>query len=211
MTNENLARLIGHNFGDGYIHPNKFYFVYVNSSQKLLENIKQTVLKEFRNVKINESLSGKGVPRLQFSSIVGKKLLAIGGVSGSKIDKVVNIPQWIINGNEKIKANFLAALFDDEGYFRDEKGSKQIVIKFSKNVLLEENLNEYLETIRNLLRDLDIKASKVKDDQIKINNKGRLVISKRIWITGKRNFVIFKEKIPILHPLKLERLSRMTE
>ena len=209
MANEKKARLVGHAFGDGNIHRRKFYFIYTNSNQQLHRFISQIIYTEFGNSKTVKRKSGKGIPQLQFSAKIGREIAKLGGVIGSKIHQPIKVPEWIKNGNEKIKANFLAAIFDDEGYFRDTKGCKQIVLKFSKIHELEKNLNEFLEEIRQMLLELDIKVSEIKNDQVKQNKRGEIVISKRIWITGKDNFLKFKEKIPIIHPEKVKKLSRL--
>jgi len=31
--------IAGHSFGDGYIHTNRFYFVYTNASEELLKSV----------------------------------------------------------------------------------------------------------------------------------------------------------------------------
>jgi len=209
MANANLARLVGHAFGDGNIHKRKFYFIYTNSNRKLREIVKKIIKKEFKEVKITHRKSGKKIPQLQFPAKIGRKIIEMGGIAGSKVRQPTKIPEWIKNGSKKIKANFLAAIFDDEGYFRDTSGCKQIVLKFSKLKSLEANLDEFLGEIRQLLQDLGIRVSPIKNDQLKQNKKGETIISKRIWITGKENFKEFKRKIPIVHPEKVRKLSNL--
>ena len=204
-----LARLLGHSFGDGNIHRSKHYFIYTNSNKKLQERVKKLVKKEFKDVKICERRSGMGVTQLQFSAKVGRKLEELGGIRGSKVHQSFQVPQWIKDGEEKVKVNFLAAIFDDEGYFRDSRGCKQIVLKFSKTKRLEDSLVNFLKEISQLLNELGIKASDIKKDQEKSNSTGEIIVSKRIWITGKTNFIRFKEKIPISHPIKKRKLYRM--
>ncbi len=209
MTNANIARLLGYSFGDGNIHRKKYYFIYTNSNTKLMEEVVKIVKEEFPNVVLNNRMSGKGIPQIQFSAMVGRKLVGLGAVNGSKTTQEMKIPKWIKESNEIIKANFLGAIFDDEGYFRDERGKKQIVIKFSKINYLEENLNSFLKEISSLLNDLKIKVSDIKKDQIKNNSKGEIMISKRIWITGKENFLRFKEKILLFHPERIRKLTNI--
>ena len=209
MANASLARLVGHAFGDGNIHKYKFYFIYTNSNEKLRKMITNIIEKEFKKFKITKRKSGKGIPQLQFSVKIGRKIIELGGIAGSKVRQITKIPVWIKNGDNKIKANFLAAILDDEGYFRDTKGSKQIVLKFSKIQHLENNLDNFLQEIRQLFLDLNIRISEVKKDQIKSNKRREIIVSKRIWITGRENFIRFREKIPIAHPDKLNKLSNL--
>ena len=48
-----IARLVGHAFGDGYIHKTKYYFVYTNSSAILHNYVRQLISDIFGDVKFN--------------------------------------------------------------------------------------------------------------------------------------------------------------
>ena len=47
-----VARLLGHAFGDGYIHATKYYFIYTNKSKDLINEVKDLVMKCFPKVSI---------------------------------------------------------------------------------------------------------------------------------------------------------------
>jgi intein/homing endonuclease len=210
MANEiETARLVGHVFGDGSIHKSKQYFIYTNSNEKLQQTIQKIIKKIFRKIKFNVGTSISGTPRFQYSTIVGKWLVSKGAPAGSKIFQPTKIPEWILEGNEKIKSAFLGAIFDDEGNFRDSKNSKQIVFKSSKVKYLKKELEQYLLQIIQMLNEFKIKTSGIKHDQIKKRKDGSEIISLRFWITGKENFRRFREKIMILHPEKIKKLSNM--
>jgi len=209
MANERIARLVGHAFGDGYIHTTKLYLIYTNSSSSLLEHIRTVVSEEFGDVTVCPRRSGKGVPQLQFSANVGRALHSFGAPKGSKVHQQYSIPNWIRNGTREIKASFLSAIFDDEGYFREERDQMQIVLKQAKIARLEESLHRYLQGIARLLQDLGIQTSDVKRDQTKKRFNDETTISKRIWITGRTNFRQFREQIPIKHPDKCIKLTSM--
>jgi intein/homing endonuclease len=210
MTNERIARLVGHAFGDGYIHTTKFYLIYTNSSNSLHEYLTHLVSEEFGKFSVCERKSGKGVRQQQFSAKVGRTLHSYGAPKGSKIHQDLSIPTWIRTGPENVKASFLSAIFDDDGYFRDERNCMQIAQKHAKIKTLEDSLINYLQEISQLFDDLGIRTSEVKDDQEKTKQNKETVISKRIWITDKVNFQIFRKGIPIQHPEKQFKLTRMS-
>ncbi len=209
MANERIARLVGHAFGDGYIHTTKFYLIYTNSSNSLHEYITQMISEEFGEFDVCQRESGKGVRQQQFSAKVGRTLYSHGAPKGSKIHQNLSIPHWIRTGTENVKASFLSAIFDDDGYIRDQRDCMQIVLKHAKIKPLEDSLIRYLQEVSQLLDDLGIHTSEVKQDQEKTKPNKEIVVSKRIWITEKVNFQRFRELIPIQHPEKQIKLANM--
>lgn len=199
---ELTSRLLGHVFGDGSIHKNKRYFIYTNATPKLQIEVKGIVMKIFGKVPFNIGTSIAGTPRYQYSNKVGKALWKRGAPVGSKMMQVTSIPTWILNGNNKVKASFLGALYDDDGYLRDSESSRQIVLKATKIHHLEDNLRDYLNQVREMLEILGIHTSEIKSDQLKSRKDGCEMISLRFWITGKENIIKFRERIPLSHPSK---------
>ena len=209
MANVEIARLIGHAFGDGSIHNKKHYFIYTNSEIALQKNVNDIVNKEFGTVPMNKGTSISGTPRYQYSNRVGRYLVSYGAPIGSKVLNLTKIPKWILNGRQDVKAAFIGALFDDEGYFRDSSNSRQITFKAAKDIRLRQNLERYLKNIMKVLNSFGIKTSSIRSDQIKSRADGIKMISLRFWITGFENFVLFEENIPILHPQRRQRLLKM--
>ncbi len=209
MANEDIARLVGHAFGDGSIHKHKMYFVYTNSEDSLQESVRQFVNGIFPECSLNVGTSISKTPRYQYSNAIGRFLVKYGAPVGSKVLQETRVPTWIKDASQKVKASFVAALFDDEGYFRDSKNSMQIAFKAAKTISLEENLVMYLNDVRSLLYSLGIKCSEIKTDQTKHRKDGLETVSLRFWITGKENFGQFHYKIPLLHPAKIKKLKSM--
>ena len=166
-----FSRLIGHIFGDGSIHKNKLYYVYTNSNNELQENVKNLIESIYKNVKLNIGTSVAGTPRYQYSNFIGKEFVKIGAPQGSKILQPISVPKWIMNGTKEIKSEFLGALFDDEGYFRDNKKCQQIVFKSSKIIKFKGNLINYLQQITDLLNSIGIETSQIKFDRLYIRKK----------------------------------------
>ena len=194
-----LARLVGHVFGDGHIHIHKYYFVYVNSEGALLERVKKYIEKVFGCVKVNLGSSIGGVPRLQFSNIVGKHLSFLGAPVGSKIRSPTSIPKWIETGSEEVIIAFLSSLVDDEFSLRKYDAT----IKVEKLASLINELKYYLLSLKKLFKEIGIEVSEPHSDQEKMKANGEKVISMRIWITGRHNLRKLK-KLDIVHPRKKE-------
>ena len=209
MANERIARLVGHTFGDGYIHVTKFYLIYTNSNNSLHEYVTRLISEEFGEFTVCQRKSGKGVRQQQFSAKVGRTLYSYGAPKGSKIHQNLSVPEWIRTGSQKIKASFLSAVFDDDGYFREDRNRMAIVLKNAKIKHLEESLVRYLQEISQLLNDLGIQTSEVKHDQEKTKSNNEIAVSKRVYITNKVNFSQFRDLIPIQHPEKQIKLSKM--
>ena len=206
--NQNTARLLGHSFGDGYIHRAKAYFVYTNSSRELLDGVKESVAREIGKVSTCLRTSICGTPKIQFSPIVGRKLQSLGALQGSKTRQETVIPSTITKGNKTTIADFLGALCDDEANVRTDSGSKQIALKSAKIASLEVELEAYLNQIKEMFDSIGITCSDPKSDRTYVRG-GVTKISKRIWITGSTNFATFARNIVLKHSHKQARLHAL--
>jgi hypothetical protein len=126
------SRLLGHCFGDGYIHLRKQYFIYTNKSGTLLKAVSDEVTKEFGSKSFSLRTSIGGIPQIQFPAFVGRRLVELGAPQGAKTRQATKIPDWITKGDEQTKSEFLSALCDDEAGIRADAGFKQITIKSVK-------------------------------------------------------------------------------
>ena len=206
--NQSIPRLLGHSFGDGYIHRAKWYFVYTNNAEELHDEVKESVSNIFGRVSHCRRTSISGTPQVQFSPVVGKKLNDQGGPQGSKIRQGTIIPPTMTNGDEATIANFLGALCDDEAQIRTDSGSKQIALKSVKISSLEAELEAYLNQIREMFESLGVSCSAPKRDRTYVR-RGETRISKRIWITSSTNFATFARKIVLNHSEKRARLQTL--
>ncbi len=205
-----IPRLLGHSFGDGYIHISKFYFIYTNTSNELLKFVTDEVTSEFDEVSFCNRTSIGGTPQVQFSAFVGRRLNEFGAPRGPKSKQKTKIPNSIMRGPESAKADFLGALCDDEAGIRPDLGSKQITIKSAKLVSLEPELDSYLNQIRELFSSLGIKCSAPNRDRTYVR-AGQQKISKRIWITSSTDFVTFAQRIVLNHAEKRARLRTLLQ
>ena len=206
--NQRIARLLGHSFGDGYIHRAKAYFVYTNSSRELLNEVNECVTREFVPVSSCRRTSIGGTPQIQFSPVVGRKLHSLGAPQGSKTLQETIIPSTITKSSETTIANFLGALCDDEANIRTDPGSKQIALKSAKVASLETELETYLNQIKEMFEAIEISCSAPKRDRTYVRG-GLTKISKRIWVTGSTNFATFARKIVLRHSEKQARVRAL--
>jgi len=203
-----IPRLLGHSFGDGYIHINKFYFIYTNTSDTLLRLVGDGIRTQFGTSQFCRRKSVGGTPQVQFPAFVGRKLHELGAPRGPKSLQKTTIPDSIMRAPEPAKADFLGALCDDEANVRTDPGSKQITIKAAKLVSLEPELDDYLNQIRKLFEDLGIRCSDPRRDRTYVR-KGRRKISKRIWITSRTEFATFARKIVLNHNERSAQLQTL--
>lgn len=146
------------------------------------------------------------VKRRRFNTIVGKILHFAGVPKGNKIVQSFSIPGWILNGSREIKKSFIGALFDDEGTVK--VSSHEILIKFSKNENYIDSLQKFMEQIRQLLEDLGIGVTSIKEENIVIGKNGR-TIQLVLGIYGYKNFIRFLKEIKFNHQQKQKRLEKM--
>jgi hypothetical protein len=205
-----IARLLGHSFGDGYIHKTKSYFVYTNSAKELLTEVSESIARNIGSVSSCRRTSIGGTPQIQFSVAVGKKLSQLGAPRGSKTKQETVIPTSITRGNEFTKASFLGALCEDEAEVRTDNGSKQIVLKSVKIASLDAELEDYLNQIKELFESLEVSCSAPKRDRTYVRG-GETKISKRVWITGCTNFATFARKIVLNHAQRQARLQSLLQ
>ncbi len=155
-------------------------------------------------------LSIGGTPQRQFPAEVGRKLYRLGAPRGSKSRQSTQVPQMVMEGDERTKADFLGAICDDEAEVRIQSGSKQITIKAAKIASLDYELNEYLNRLRRLFLDLGIDCSTPHVDR-SYQIKGEERIVKRIWITGHNNFARFADRICLFHANKAARVQTLLQ
>lgn len=168
---EKIGSIIGHILGDGSIGKRFHSLFYSNSNIELLnefsKNMKEVVgigpriwvqekhafdektkwSKKIKN--LNKVPKGHNVG-LFYPKICSDILYALFGKFAEGKNK--KITQQIINSNNDFKKGLIRAFFDDEGSIRSD----------SHTIRFHQDNKELLEKIRLLLKDLGIKAHKVK-------------------------------------------------
>jgi len=178
---ERTARIFGFLQGDGPLLKSFRGFSFISKDKEILLEISKDVFKEFkilgkikqkRKVGDIECIHGKKffvkfpTYEIKFNSrTVSSLLLVLGATPGNKMNKKINVPQWIRRGNKKIKREFLKGLFDAEfsnsqiSQFTSHKANLSSPrMEMGKKLELEENLKEYLSEISSLLKDFHIES-----------------------------------------------------
>lgn len=195
-----LARVVSHLMGDGCV--SKRYFAYYNKNQVLLENFKMDVKELFGEVHF---IRGKVNSGTSFYMIQNKESL---NFLKSLIDDYrsfsLHLPEFI--KTKELKKEFLKAIFDDEGCVALRVFAKTGEIK--RNITLCAKSEFFLSQIKDILeKDFIIECNRLTKYIKKVNNKefSYWVLS----ITGRDNFVKFKENINFYHPDKNSKLDSM--
>lgn len=204
-----IATLLGHALGDGHIKSKKGYiFDYRNKSYQLIKKVRMLVRKTFKiDPKIYQCKDG--TQQLEAPSIVGYILYVAGAPRGDKVLKRFQIPEWITNGSQNIKSVFLQSLYDDEAGM-DFK-NRSIRLTFAKRTGLKDNLSEFLEMIKKLLLDLEIKSNEVHIYPLFKRATGIRTIAGSFYITNQKNFRLFHKNINFSHPIKKVKLEKAIE
>lgn len=224
VSSISLAEITADLLTDGFMdirkRYNSKYFGYIGyfSKETLeLEKFKENVLKIFgingtiREWGIRKYGESKGV--IFTNSFLTRILHCCGVPGGDKVIQSYEIPKWIINSSAKIKKAFLRRLFTCEGSIGYDINDKRWEIKYSmyKHKLLSENLEKFLNQIKNLLSEFSIKSEGPYKKEKYIRKKdGKPVIGKYIRIKEKESMKIFENEISFDLKYKQEKLKIAT-
>lgn len=205
FTSPELASLIGHCMGDGCLSEKQFSFF--NLQRELVDEVIKDVKRAFStNVKPIEFEKDDGW-EIEFPTNIARLIALSGGPVGEKVFLPFDVPEWIKNGNDKIKIAFIRALFDDESwikikFIRQSSSTQRIIgINMSKNKKFIESHKHFFENIRNILLELSITPSKVTE-----MGKTKNGINLGIIISDIINLHRFLQVIGFSHVEKREKL-----
>ena len=207
---EFLSVLVAFLTGDGHMHKTtlSFFLREKEDADKFQEYLKSKLKNKY--VKL---FYIKNVYRVEFyNSFLINLLTKIGAVEGNKVYSEFSVPNWILNGLEKIKKLYLATLIGNEGSSPVE-GKHRIQFVMCKNERHLKNLVLFLNQIRHMLYHFGIKTSHI---QVR-KQKGRQFYG-RFYIKGRESIIRFykdigflyaSEKQKALEKLVLRRVQRM--
>ncbi len=198
IASPELASLVGHAIGDG--HASTERFKYINKSKELTSEVK-IFAKEIFGVDGREYIY-KGCYGIEFFGIVGRLLSFVGVPLGRKVIQEFKVPRWIKLGSREIKSAFIKTLFDDEGSFVLGKYQKFISISMYKHKDIIDSHISFLDEIRQMLLELDIKPSKI---SFKKDWKDTKEFGFRIY--SRHSLSKFSEHIGFTHKLKDYKLT----
>ena len=201
MNNKiSLARIVGHLMADGYV--SKRYLRYNNKNQSLIDNFKLHFLICFPNIHF---IYGKTNSGTSFVQVQNKNIINF-LFNLCKDFRSTNLvfPDFV--NTIEMKKEFIGAIFDDEGCvaLRIYKKTKEI----KRNLDMASKSKKFLEDIKNILEnDFNIKCNNIIEFKRKLNNKE--FTTHKLSITGKENFIRFREAINFVHPDKIKKLDLM--
>jgi len=201
MNNElGLSRIVGHLMGDGYV--SKRYIRYNNKERFLIDNFRSHFSNCFPNVNFIYGKVNSGTLFIQIQNKDTINLL-FNLCKNFKSDSLV-FPKFI--DTLEMKREFISAIFDDEGCVGLRIHKKTGDIK--RNLEIASKSKKFMEDIKNTLEnDFGIRCNKIISFKRKLNDKE--FITWKLSITGKENFIKFKDKINFTHPDKKEKLNAM--
>ncbi len=209
INEEDLAYLFGWGFGDGGINNELGYYFVCGKKHDLLK-IKKYLREDTPNIPlIIEKNDGSSLITLhngEKRTISGidswilyirdssfcKLLYSFGLPKGNKVLQKTAVPNWIKEGDRKIKKAFLNSLFEGElqthkvqyNIRRNKIDICPITFGLSKIQDYKLNLVWFLNEIRDVLYELNIKSSEVEDPKpSNIRKDGLITYSSRFYIS----------------------------
>jgi intein/homing endonuclease len=158
-----IAYVVGCVFGDGSLSDRQFS--YFNKSGKLREKLKSNLNKAFSTRIKPKEFNKSGGREIEYPMCIAKLLWLIGAPKGNKMFINFEVPKWIKMGSKEIKRNFLRALFNDEGWVKIKYNKKSksfarmIGIDLAKSIPLLDNLRNFLNELREMLKEFGISSS----------------------------------------------------
>lgn len=195
-----LARVVGNLMGDGNV--SKKYLRYNNKNYFLLNNFKRNFLflypeTHFIYGAVN---SGTSFVQVQNKKIIGFLLNLCGDFRSQNL----KFPKFLTS--KEMKKEFISAIFDDEGCVALRIFKKTNEIK--RNLEIASKSKSFLMEIKEILeKDFNIKCNKIISFHRTLNKKE--FTTYKLSITGKENFIKFKDSINFYHPDKKNRLNLM--
>ncbi|MBN2459954.1 hypothetical protein JXB28_06740 [Candidatus Woesearchaeota archaeon] len=192
MISENFARCLAKICGDGNM--NSKYIRYSNTSEILLNEFKDDIRKEFGDVHFTVGKVNSGT---SFIQIQKKEIIAAfsSNLASFKSNEIF-IPESVKNSPLNVKVAFARAFYDDEGCaaLRFNEPTRE----WKRNITLCSNSLRILEGIKELLASLGISSNRIYRNRANSSYD----ISFILGITGRRNLLLFQEKIGFKHPAK---------
>ena len=197
---QSFARVVAHLMGDGCV--TNRYLRYNNKSKFLLENFKEYFRDVFPEAYFIEGKVNSGTA---FVQVQNKKIIwYLKDICKNFKSEFLEVPNFLTSLESK--KVFISAIFDDEGCVGLRIFRKTNEIK--RNLEIASKSRKFLEGIKDILEnEFNIKCNRIISFQR--NLKGKIFITWKLSITGKENFVRFRDKIGFTHPRKKNKLDLM--
>lgn len=217
-----LAEIVADLMTDGHIAARKYYnakkYSYIgffSDDETELIRFNQRINKIFN---LNGQIKKWGIRKLGSSTgciVVNARLarlLELCGVpSWDKTKKRYKIPGWIINGEKRMKQAFIKRSFTCEGSIdRERNGRWEIRYTMYKLQKLSPNTISYLNSIRKILKEFDIKTYNPGINQRYVRKKdGETILGFVLRIRDKKSLINYAKYIGFYTKNKREKLKTM--
>lgn len=200
-----FLRTLGLRYSDGCIYEQKrnntltFYICFGDRSDAL-KFVNDS--KNCWNIDL-EIHQGTNAYYIYLPASLARLMLAIGSIKGDKTTQNFELPKWIFNLSDNLKAEFLSGLFSGDADTPRLKSSgkalESLRISLSSEKSISKKFSEsFMKDIFNLIISLGIKATppSIRYNQPRVSKNGKVTypISIRI-LTEKQNIIKFLENI----------------
>lgn len=203
MLSKNMVRIIAKISGDGSLCNNNRQIMYFNTCNLLREEFKEDINKEFNNPTMSEGKMNSGTP---YVAVYGKRIVnELKRYLQSYNSSHIFIPNEVINSSSNVLRGFIRTFYDDEGCasLRLDKKTRT----WKRNITLSSNSYDILKQVKEVLETFGIKTNKIIRNYSNSNYDQSFVLG----VTGKENFVVFKQMIGFKHPRKTKMLKLIIE
>ncbi|MFH1256883.1 MAG: hypothetical protein V1494_06365 [Candidatus Diapherotrites archaeon] len=138
------------------------------------------------------------------NSVVAQTMILLGVCAGDKTKCGYKVPEWILNGNKKIKAAFLKTVFTFDGS-KPYKRKNTWTISYSTTVTKEALPNGFLlfKQLNQLLKEFGVTFSSIPTAHLKENGKFMLISS----ASSRESITNFLRNLGYLNENKQRRLA----
>lgn len=157
-----LAGIVADLTGDGHIRRGLVQFISKDKCNTL--NFKKRVESIFGvDGYIRPSPTTPGIWECVFGGNFLPRMLMLAGTPfGNKTSQDFSVPSWVMHGEDTIKSTYLRRLFDCEGSVNFQKRNRvRIRINMWKDADKIDNMIEYLEQVRLLLKEFGVNTTNV--------------------------------------------------
>jgi len=157
---ETLAGIVADITADGHI--GKCLVQFIAKNERDLYFFQNRISKIFGvRGKIRTSPSNPSVKECLIGcNSISKILRLCGAPYGAKVMQEFEVPKWILNGSRGVKTSYLKRLFDCEGSVIQQRKRVRMVFKMHKRNELLENHEKYLNQLRGMLAEFNVKTTK---------------------------------------------------
>jgi hypothetical protein len=197
-----LARIVSHLMGDGCV--TRRYLRYNNKNVALINNFKRCFLMLFPQAHFIEGKVNSGT---SFVQVQNKEIISyLFTICPDFRSDFLKFPQFF--DSYETKREFISAIFDDEGCVGLRVFKKTGEIK--RNLEMASKSQGFVKDIKDILeKDFMINCNKLISFKRKVN--GKEFVTWKLSITGKENFIAFRNKINFFHPIKRKKLDLMID